>query len=199
MTIIQDIITFQSGHLIIMRRAYRFKSLHVFFRHQTCNDYNYGHRNIAQLSDALIKMHKYLYICMYILIRRLHIFHKLDLFLISWLLYVSIFLTTTRTYILNSKFQIIKIPQKWLDIIIFCPNESGVRASKNCKLQTLKSYHQNVIFSKDMKKQPKYFSLEYRKNQYLPNIVRLPKILSFFFENQSQFGIKCLTISLLNY
>ena len=85
--------------------AYRFKSLHVFFRHQTCNDYNYGHRNIAQLSDALIKMHKYLYICMYILIRRLHIFHKLDLFLISWLLYVSIFLTTTRTYILNSKFQ----------------------------------------------------------------------------------------------
>ena len=105
MTIIQDIITFQSGHLIIMRRAYRFKSLHVFFRHQTCNDYNYGHRNIAQLSDALIKMHKYLYICMYILIRRLHIFHKLDLFLISWLLCVSIFLTTTRTYILNSKLQ----------------------------------------------------------------------------------------------
>ena len=99
---------------------------------------------------------------MYILIRRLHIFHKLDLFLISWLLYVSI-IFDHHTY-LHTEFKIIEIPQKWLDIIIFGPNESGVRPSKNCKLQTLESYHQNVIFSKDMKKQPKYFSLEYRKN-----------------------------------
>ena len=184
MTIIQDIITFQSGHLIIMRRAYRFKSLHVFFRHQTCNDYNYGHRNIAQLSDALIKMHKYLYICMYILIRRLHIFHKLDLFLISWLLYVSIFLTTTLTYILNSKFQ--------------TPNYKN--SIKKLQIANLEILSLECNFFKRYEKATKiFFPRIQKKNQYLPNIVRLPKILSFFFENQSQFGIKCLTISLLNY